>query len=104
MALKKRTVVRAQSAEDDLYQLRLHLEDQSPDTVRSTILDLNRKIHDIAAKGITGSTRPWAPEHVRAFPYKAYCFYFTVDNGTLTLLRVRAHAQSIDDLDFQQNE
>ena len=96
--------MRTQSAENDLYSMRLHLEVHSPETARSTILDLNRKIHDIAAKGLTGSKRRHAPEHVRALPYKKHCFYFTVDNGTLTLLRVLAQRQDVDDIIFENDD
>ena len=104
MAPKKRTVVRTQSAENDLYGIRLHLEMHSPETARNTILDLNRKIHDIAAKGGSGSKRMHVPAYVRAFPYEKHCFYFTANTGTLTLLRVLAQRQDVDDIIFESDD
>ncbi len=104
MTLKPRSVIRTQASDDDLYRIRLHLEDTAPDTAYTTILDLNRKIHDIAGKGLTGSKRLFLPDHIKAFPYKKHCFYFTVNNGTLTLLRVLAQKQDTADIIFEADE
>ena len=104
MTHKSRRVIITAHARADLIIHRKHIEVLSPDTARATIIDLVRKFHDIAAKGLTGSKRLWAPEHIRAFPYKKHCFYFRVDNGTLTLIRVTAHRQDVREMDFPASD
>ena len=108
MSLASRRVLFADSARNDLRNIRLHLEEYdnsySTDIAARTISDLVSKIYEIAAKGLTGSRRSFAPEHVRAFPYKRHCFYFTIDDETLTLLRVLGQSQDVEEIIFDPYE
>jgi len=103
IAKSRRVVVTAQ-ARADLIAHRKYIEESNPDRARDIVVGLVRKFHELAAKGVTGSTRSWAPDYVRAFPYKGYCYYFTVDDDALTLIRVRAQAQSLEDLEFDDED
>ena len=64
------------------------------------VADLLTKFYELASKGVEGSRRGFLPEELRAFPYKSHCFYFVVDNGTLTLVRVLSQRENVDDIEF----
>ena len=68
------------------------------------IEDLVQKMHHIAHIGVTGSTRPFLPSGVRAFPYRSWCFYFTVDDETLFVVRVLGGDQDTSDVVFLPND
>ena len=104
MSTHKRIAIVTQQARADLIAHRKYIEDKDPDAARRLIINLVQKIHDIAAKGLTGSKRLFLPDHIKAFPYKSHCFYFTVNNGTLTLLRVLAQKQDTADIIFEADE
>ena len=70
MTAKSRRVVVTAQARADLIAHRKYIEANNPDSARDIIVELVRKFHELAAKGVTGSTRKWAPSYVRAFPYK----------------------------------
>jgi len=99
--LKSRKVRLTGPARQDLYRHRLTLEAIDADHAEARIFALSAKFFELADKGVTGSTRWYAPDYVRAFPWKKYCFYFRVDNGTLTLLRVLAQRENITEIAFE---
>jgi len=103
VTLTPRTVLITHPAEADLMRIYLHLEALDPDAAQRTIADLNLKIFDVARLGLTGSSRPFVPADVRAFPYKRYCFYFTINDDSLILLRVLHHAQDVDTIIFKDD-
>ena len=72
MTAKSRRVVVTAQARADLIAHRKYIEanNPNPDRARDIIVELVRKFHELAAKGVTGSTRKWVPSYVRAFPYK----------------------------------
>lgn len=73
-------------------------------TAERCVGELAAKIFDIARKGLTGSTRSFLPPHVKAFPYKGRCFYFTIDDDVLTVLRVLGSAQDETDIAFDDTD
>ena len=103
MTAKSRRVVITEQARADIIAHRKYIEASNPDRARDIVIDLVRKFHELAAKGVTGSTRSWAPPSFRAFPYKRYCYYFTISDDALTLIRLRAQVQSLDDLEFDDD-
>lgn len=62
--------------------------------------DLVRELHHIAKIGVIGSTRPFLPDGVRAFPYRKWCFYFTVDDEKLSVVRVLRGSQDTEGAEF----
>ncbi len=99
-----RRVIFASSARDDLRNIRVHLDSYDEmnftEIAQRTVSDLVTKIYNLAEKGVAGSRRSFIPEHVRAFPYKQYCFYFTIEGDTLTLLRVLGQRQDVENITF----
>ncbi len=70
------------------------------EAAKSFVQDLTAKIYHLAEIGVTGSSRSWIDPDLRAFPYRDRCFYFTIKEDKLILLRVISGSQNIDQQDF----
>ena len=104
MSIKRRRVRLTDVARRDLRQQADFIRQRDDDAAISFIQDLISKIYQLAATGVTGSGRSFLPTHVRAFPYRGRCFYFTVDNVTFTVLRVLHSAQDVKAIVFELPE
>ncbi len=100
MTIKKRKAVVSGPAGRDLQNIFDYASQFDVDVAHRLVRKLAAKFIELAHIGIEGSSRSFLPENVRAFPYEKHCFYFTVDNGTLTLLRVLHGSQNTDDIVF----
>lgn len=93
MTLKSRRSELTETARRDLRALAEYVRQFDEGAAERLIADLVRELHHIARIGVTGSTRPFLPDGVRAFPYRNWCFYFTVDDEKLSVVRVLRGAQ-----------
>jgi len=62
--------------------------------------DLVAQIFKLARLGVTGTTRPYLPEDVRAFPYRGRCFYLKVEPDALVVVRILHGRENVFDADF----
>lgn len=92
------------SARQDLRNLYEYVAQFDQVAADRLVEELIQKIHHIAQIGLTGSSRPFLPTRVRAFPYRNWCFYFTVDKGTLTVVRVLQSDQDTTDIVFVSDD
>lgn len=67
----------------------------NPQAAVAFIQNLASEIEKIAFLGITGSSRDWISQGLRAFPYRERCFYFRIDGNSFVLLRVLHGKQDI---------
>lgn len=104
MTLRQREVRLTRAARNDLRRIAQHIRKSDAQAAERFITDLVAQIHHIARIGVTGSTRAFLPPGVRAFPYRDRCFYFTVEESTLTVLRVLHGAQDTADTVFEPEE
>ena len=54
--------------------------------------------------GVTGSKRSFLPADVRAFPCRRWCFYFTVSDTSLNVLRVLSSDQDATVIAFGSDD
>lgn len=104
MTLRQRRALISGPAKRDLQNIYDFASQFDEDVARRLIEKLATKFFELAEKGIAGSSRAFLPPEMRAFPFEKHCFYFTVDDDKLTLLRVLHGAQSIDDLHFDPSK
>lgn len=103
MTLKRRKLVVSRPAGRDLQNIHDFASQFDATTAERLVRKPVFKIADLAHKGVTGSTRKFLPEGVRAFPFEKHCFYFTVSNDKLTLLRVLHSAQDTTEIEFSRD-
>ena len=101
MTLKRRKAVVSRPAGRDLQNIHDYARQFDEEAARHLVRKLIDKFIDLAHKGVEGSSRSFLPATVRAFPYEKHCFYFTVDDSTLTLLRVLHGSQNAADFAFE---
>ena len=104
MTLISRKVVVSGPAGRDLQNLYEFARQFDEQTAHRLVKKLVDEIIDLARKGVEGSSRSFLPAHVRAFPFEKHCFYFTVDDEKLTLLRVLHGSQSTSDIAFDPQQ
>jgi len=64
------------------------------------VADLSAKIEWIAKTGFNGVPRDWIRPGLRALPYRDRCFYFRVEDETVTILRVIHGRQDVEKQEF----
>ena len=100
MKLKSRQPELTTTARQDLQNLADYVRRLDEGAAERLVADLVSKMHHIARIGVTGSTRTFLPVGVRAFPYRHWCFYFTVEDETLTVVRVLRGDQDTAAIEF----
>ena len=104
MTLRQRQPELSDAALEDLRRLSEYVTQFDETAAERLVNDLVDKLHHIAEIGVTGSTRPFLPADVRAFPYRNWCFYFTVSDTTLNVLRVLSSDQDTRGIVFGSDD
>lgn len=104
MTLKRRHPQLSTAAREDLRRLANYARQFDEAAAERLVDDLIEKIHHVAEIGVTGSTRPFLPSDVRALPYRNWCFYFTVSDSALNVLRVLGSDQDTTNIDLGSDD
>jgi plasmid stabilization system protein ParE len=99
-----RTYSLSSQAIRDLINIYKFLDDKNPIAGERLVSSIERKIKDTARLSLTGVSRDWISNGLRAVHHKNRCIYFRVKENELRILRVVHGHQHIDAEDVIEKE
>lgn len=91
------------TAEMDLIEMYQYIKAESPTAADDFINDMTETLFNLAELGITGTSRDWISDGLRAFPYRNRCFYFRIVDDAMIVVRVLHGRQDINAQEFPVN-
>jgi len=87
----------------DLAEMYQYIKAENPMAADDFINDMTETLFNLAELGITGFSRDWISDRLRAFPYRNRCFYFRILDDAMIVVRVLHGRQDVNAQEFPFN-
>ncbi|MDX3927288.1 MAG: type II toxin-antitoxin system RelE/ParE family toxin [Shinella sp.] len=102
--MKKRQLVLSALARADLRYIHAYISEHNPAAADKFVLDLYRKMHELAELGLSGVSRNWLKPGLRALSYRDRSVYFRVTDSHIHVVRILHGRQDASPDDFPESE
>jgi toxin ParE1/3/4 len=88
----------------DIAHIYTYIAQDNPKAAERFMAALEAKIITLATAGVSGVSREWLMDGLRAFTFRDRCIYFQIDAGEMKILRILHARQNISAEMFSPSE